>query len=118
MSIIINKDQDFLSILAILMNDYDFKDFCKTNLSTWSDSKAALMMINMYVIIDEECGEKLSSTEIINIIRQMMKNTDTRNALITSMIKYIENPDSKFKTHIKNYISNNNFISNNKCINL
>ena len=91
----IHKDKplDFIHHLEIIMTDPTFRAFFDEYFKTWGDTKATLMVMKAYLMIEEETkktSRKISSKEISEILRQILLNRETRRYLVESMESFMK----------------------------
>jgi hypothetical protein len=97
------RPSDFMSYLATLMADPIFRGFYREYFATWSDSKASLMLIKAYLMIEHELSKRTDyllpdhmNTDIdphivIEILQKLMKHSQYRHYLVQSMDLYMKN---------------------------
>ncbi len=94
------KQNGFLSRLQDIMTDEKVETFFKDYFSTWSDTKAALMLMQTYVSIDDsyfaQVGQRMPPEQIVVIVRKMIGDADCRKILVEAMNQYTTDSDSKF----------------------
>lgn len=91
---------NFMGRLATVMSNEHVRDFFADFFDTWFDTKAALMMLHVYGCIDVEytkqTGERLTSTEIVEVMRQMFDNSECRHVLVTAMTEFLDLQNQSF----------------------
>jgi len=98
---------DFLGHLSQLMREPSFRKFHQEYFSTWSDSKASLMLIKTYFLIESELSRQgfiANEDEIIEVIRRLMKHRECRRYLVDSMVSFI-NDDQDFSRNFAQLIN-------------
>lgn len=90
----------FLQRLAIIMADDGVKTFFRDYFSTWSDTKAALMLMQTYVAIDDayvrEFGTRLPSEQIAGYVREIVGDKECRQAIVAAMSHYTSEAEVGF----------------------
>ena len=85
----------FMEKMAQVMSNPEFCEFFNEYFKDWSDTKASLMMMKTYAFVDEQyinqTGQKLSSEEIMIIVKKMVMNSDYRQLLVNEMDNFITN---------------------------
>ena len=91
----------FLDRLGKIMDNPDFRTFHSRYLKNWSDHKAAMMMMNTFVLIDEsytkKTGQKLNSDQIIFLLKKTMEHSQSRGIIVDSMSRFIKEEVDEFE---------------------
>jgi hypothetical protein len=80
---------DYLSTMAVIMTPV-FRKFFRSAFSTWTDTKATVMMMKMYMFIGDTYGTRLTSHQIVEIIRKLIGDTQCRGVIVNIMSEFIE----------------------------
>lgn len=96
----LEKTEGFLSRMADVLSDDKVKAFFRDYFSTWTDAKTALMMMHTFVVIDEgyfqSSGKRLSSSELSEMVRQVVADRDCRPILVEAMKEFMHGGEEKF----------------------
>lgn len=96
-----SSPHDFIERLAEIMTDPAVRSFFNDYFKTWSDGQACLMLMHAYNVIDETYarkngGARLTSDQIVPLVRRAVSNADCRKVLCTAMQRYISDDVSVF----------------------
>lgn len=89
----------FLERLGAVMRDAQVQAFFQDYFATWSDGKAALMLIHAYVAIEQVLvrdGIRATSDEIVALVRLAVADKDTRKLLVDAMQHYVSDNNTRF----------------------
>jgi len=96
----IERPLDFIHHLEQIMTDPTCRSFFDEYFKTWGDIKATLMLIKAYLMIDTETnriyGRSLPPTVISDILRHVIKDSETRRYLVDSMEKFMKESNQNF----------------------
>jgi predicted nucleic-acid-binding protein len=91
----------FMGRLRDLMENDSFREFATEYFSTWDDTKASMMLIHHYMLIEgeylERTGKNLESDKIIEILKTIMANSECRKIIVDNMSKFFENGNVTIK---------------------
>lgn len=94
------RGDDGMDRLADVMSDSAVRSFFHDFFGTWSDAKAALLMMYVYVSIDEEyakqTGERMTPTDVAAIMRKMFANSQCRHVLVDAMADFMDARTAQF----------------------
>ena len=107
--------KDCFALMGKIMDDPKFRHFFNEYFTDWSDIKVMLMIMKTYIFIDDEyftrTKTRLSSDEIVTIIRRIMNNTELRKYMIDSLNDFIDH-DRTFTEAYRKLLINNDLITN------
>lgn len=87
-----SKD-NFMGKLGRLMDDVEFRSFFNVYFKEWDDIKPVLMIMKTYAYIDDqyymEYGLRLDNSQIISIIKEMMKDPNYRKIMVESINVFV-----------------------------
>lgn len=99
---------DFLSSMGRIMRDPDVVKFFRTYFSTWSDTRASLMLMNVYILVEEEFESVMNTKprehEVAGIVRQLMLDSTYRRMIIDSFNEYTSNIHTNFQNNIRTLV--------------
>lgn len=95
------KPDGFMDRMAQIMAEEPVKNFFRDYFSTWSDARAALMLLQTYIVIDDEYrrqtnGKSMPSDEIAAIVREMVRDSECRKLLVDAMTQFSNGNEQKF----------------------
>ena len=94
------KAEGFMQRMAVVMADENVKSFFRDYFSTWSDARAALMLLQTYIVIDEaylqKTGTRMSSEQISAVVREMVSDKECRKILVDAMSQFSSGTEQKF----------------------
>lgn len=83
---IIYKQNDFFKDLHNLMNNPQFNEFYKKYFANWMDTEVMIMYMKLYDTLKSsfknKFNEDISSSMLLFIIRQIIRNNDTRKIVL------------------------------------
>ena len=89
------KENQFLSDLDSIMNNYQFKTFYDKYFNDISDIKTIIMYMKLYETIQKEYKEKngidIENELLVYIIKELMSDNNSRKTVLESFISFIEN---------------------------
>lgn len=114
---VIRRENPFLDKLGSIMEDPDFRSFFNEYFKDWGDAKAVLMIMYTYNYMDElyyeKIGKRLSSDELVYLIKKMLHLGDTRRIMVEA-IQGMMHQEGKFRDQIEKLMISNfsemNFI--------
>ena len=92
---------NFIHHLEQIMTDPTFRCFFDEYFKTWGDTKATLMLMKAYIMIEEETkkiygkDQNFDSSIVSEILRNVLKNSETRKYLVESMESFMSNTHRK-----------------------
>lgn len=106
-----SQPDDFLSRLHKIMRDPEIVKFFQMYFSTWSDTRASLMLMNVYLLVEEEfeqsVGRKPKGTDVASVVRQLMIDASYRRMIVDSFNEYTTNIHTNFHQNIRSLIADN-----------
>lgn len=95
------KADGFMQRMAQIMAEESVKNFFRDYFSNWSDARAALMLLQTYIAIDDAYnqqtnGKRMQSDEIAAIVREMVKDGECRKLLVEAMSQFSNGSEQKF----------------------
>ena len=95
------KNSGFFEKLGELMENETFRGFINDYFSTWDDSKASTMLLQHYILIDDEyyrrTGRHLETSQIVNIMKEIVMNGKCRQLMVTSINKFFEEGNQEIR---------------------
>lgn len=87
------KPLDFIHHLETIMTDSTFRSFFDEYFKTWGDTKATIMVMKAYLMIEEETKKlekEIAPAQISQILREILINSETRKYLVESMETFMK----------------------------
>lgn len=94
----------FMYRLAEIMSEERVESFFRDYFATWSDAETSLMLMHAYIAISQADASRrpltdknrLSSVEIVAILKQMISDSQCRLMMVEAMQQYTGKSNSKF----------------------
>lgn len=90
----------FYEHLSALMSDPVFRSFVERYFSTWSDSKATLMLMHLFAFVSDEytneTGQRLDDAQCLQLVRALMDDVDCRGLVVQGMKRFMDAENESF----------------------
>lgn len=106
----VRRGNPFLDKLGSIMEDPDFRSFFNEYFQDWGDAKVVLMIMYTYNYMDElyyeKIGNRLSSDELVYLIKKMLHLGETRRMMVDAVQGMIKK-EGKFRDQIEKLLIDN-----------
>jgi hypothetical protein len=85
--------------IGIMMENTEFRTFFRQYFNNWDDITILIMCMKLYDMVDQyynKKDQKLESNEIVEIVKNAIKNTNIRKILVNHMTNFTKGVESGF----------------------
>ena len=90
---------DALQKIGRVMEQGEFREFFRKYFNDWDDVTCMIMFMKLYDYIDqcyERMGRELTSDQVVEIVRECIKNGEMRSVLSSQMTNFTKGLESAF----------------------
>lgn len=92
-----------LQMMGKIMENQEFRDFFRNHFNNWNDITILIMCMKLYDMVDQfylKKDQKLESEEIVEVVKNAIKNTEIRKVLIENMVNFTKGIESGFSKNM------------------
>jgi len=92
-----------LQMMGKIMENDEFRSFFRDHFNNWNDITILIMCMKLYDMVDQfyiKKNQKLESEEIVEVVKNAIKNTDIRKVLVDNMMNFTKGIESGFSKNM------------------